>query len=119
MSGSIYYIGCHETKRVKIGFTHGRPIDRLAQLQTGSPTPLALMAVEGGDRDKERRLHEEFRNHRVHGEWFALSDELVSRMMLLVMLEAAHRRNLGQEFPRWVKVGIAAFEDLDVEETSH
>ena len=113
MSGSIYYIGCHETERVKIGYTRGNPLARLTQLQTGSPTRLALIAVESGDRDTERQLHEEFQAHHIHGEWFSLCEELTTRMMLLVWLENAQRDATGEQKPRWVKVGMEAFDEIE------
>lgn len=66
----IYFIQDEVTTHIKIGFTDHPPEDRVAQLQTGSPSKLVLLASCVGDRSTEDELHERFKDARVHGEWF-------------------------------------------------
>jgi hypothetical protein len=74
--GAIYFIGCTETFRVKIGFTTGNVFERLAKLQTGSPTHLAYLGSLPGTLADERNLHSRFARDRVRGEWFRVSPQL-------------------------------------------
>ena len=71
---NIYFIGGAEL--VKIGFTAGDPRKRCAQLQVGSPHPLALLGAIPGTRATERRLHRRFAKYRVSREWFRLEGAL-------------------------------------------
>jgi excisionase family DNA binding protein len=67
---SVYLILGAE--RVKIGYaTH--PENRLRDMQLGSPVPLTLVrAIPTHAAEKlERKLHERYAAHRLHGEWFA------------------------------------------------
>lgn len=73
---AIYFIQDSHTLNVKIGFTEGRPEDRLAALQTGNPSKLILIADFPGDRADEQRLHVRFAAHRVSGEWFKPAPDL-------------------------------------------
>lgn len=66
----IYFIRAKQSGRVKIGYTGGDGASRLAQLQTGSPEQLELLATIDGGLDVEKRFHELFDKCRVHGEWF-------------------------------------------------
>lgn len=72
----IYFIRGKQSKRIKIGYTGGDGVSRLAQLQTGSPEELELLATVDGGLDIEKRYHELFADCRVHGEWFEPSWEL-------------------------------------------
>jgi hypothetical protein len=78
--GWIYYIGCMETHRLKIGFTAGDPHKRLDKLQTGSPTRLVLLGLDVGTSATERALHARFSNERVRGEWFRVSENLFEHL---------------------------------------
>lgn len=70
---SVYFAACGE--RVKIGWST-KVSTRIAQLQTGSPDPIRLLATTPGGRKLERQLHERFAAARVAGEWFDLTPEL-------------------------------------------
>lgn len=61
---------------VKIGKTSGSPEGRLAELQTGCPYELKLLAYVPGGIKRERQLHREFRELHVRGEWFKFEREL-------------------------------------------
>lgn len=66
----IYFIRGKQSGRVKIGYTGGDGASRLAQLQTGSPEELELLATVDGGLDVEKQYHDLFSKCRVHGEWF-------------------------------------------------
>lgn len=62
---------------VKIG-TSTRLRTRARELQACSPVRLAVVAVGLGGECDERRLHDRYAEHRLHGEWFAAGDWLRS-----------------------------------------
>lgn len=106
MKGYVYFIACVETMRVKIGFTKGNPIARLKALQTGSASTLVLMACHPGSLETERDLHNRFAAHRVHGEWFEASEEMLEYLSMIVWLTACHFEITGGELPSWVDAGL-------------
>jgi hypothetical protein len=63
--------------RIKIGWSRNVGA-RIAQLQTGNPAPVQLLAAIPGARARERKLHTLFAEHRVSGEWFRDDPELVA-----------------------------------------
>lgn len=74
--GFIYFIACEPMDAVKIGFTASNPMARLANLQTGCPAPLKLLAYVQGSIAEEQRLHSAFWTLRIQGEWFRLDGKL-------------------------------------------
>lgn len=68
-STKIYFVLCQATGRVKCGIA-ADPRARLAGLQTGSPTPLKLIAEIDGDGLREKWIHQRLARWHVHGEWF-------------------------------------------------
>ena len=83
----LYFIQGEQTRRIKIGISD-RPSVRLCQLQMGSPDKLILLAKIKYDgysgntraRSAERRLHVEFKNSRIYGEWFEGTNRLLARI---------------------------------------
>jgi Meiotically up-regulated gene 113/Firmicute plasmid replication protein (RepL) len=71
----IYLIACAETNCCKIGYS-SNPTSRLIQLQTGNPFPLELISVIEGDLTLETKLHNQFVEFRLQGEWFILNDSI-------------------------------------------
>lgn len=66
---------------LKIGVT-GNPIERLKQLQTSNPRPLALWDIRPikSTENRERfetEIHKLFEKHRVSGEWFVWHDDIM------------------------------------------
>lgn len=61
---------------VKIGTTTSTPIDRLSNLQTGSPVPLKLLWAFKGIQLMEPFLHIVFKEFWTHGEWFKPAPKL-------------------------------------------
>lgn len=68
----IYVIGTPGSTVVKIGYTAGKPADRLSALQIGNPQPLAALWNCEGDKVLENHLHATFHEYRIRGEWFDL-----------------------------------------------
>jgi hypothetical protein len=74
--GYVYLIG-HE-RALKIGWSEKHPDDgRLASLQAGSCETLILEGLILGTQAYERELHARFADHRLRGEWFLRSEEIV------------------------------------------
>jgi hypothetical protein len=75
---AVYLIGNRVEKVCKIGVSEN-PVKRLAQLQTGCPHKLSLLRVNYvGDYDTEAKLHKRFKEQRIQGEWFCLTDDIYS-----------------------------------------
>lgn len=109
MRGHIYYIGCGETQRVKIGYTKGSLNKRLRALQTGSPTKLSVLAWHKGSLADEQRLHHQFADERLHGEWFDMSSRLLAHLMNGAVIEVGNARCKGIEPPSWAPAALNAF----------
>jgi hypothetical protein len=69
----VYLVRCAVTRAIKIGIARV-PKERLTTLQTGCPTPLALVGSIPGGRPEEQELHRLFARKRIQGEWFALDE---------------------------------------------
>lgn len=100
--GTIYYLMCSETGRMKIGYTRGDVQKRLKSLQTGSPTKLRVAAIHPGTPESERRLHEQFAEDRLHGEWFDISPELILHCYEIFSMIIAAAEEAGKVAPEWV-----------------
>lgn len=79
MIGYVYFVTARDVGRVKIGHSF-EPFQRISQLRSASPIPLCLERVCEGGKGREAELHQMFADHRLHGEWFLLSEEVVSFM---------------------------------------
>lgn len=79
----VYFIQSEMGGPIKIGTT--KNIDeRLQKLQLCCPVPLiVLFTINDAGHDLEAKLHRRFRLHRLHGEWFDNTPELLRYMELL------------------------------------
>lgn len=71
----IYYVLCRTTNVVKIGSS----VDvwrRFTAYETHSPTKLEIVAIEPGDRHREKELHILYSEYRTRGEWFSYTGRL-------------------------------------------
>lgn len=75
----VYVIGAADIQAVKIGWARN-PTQRLSDMQTGSPVPLALLWMRYHPRawELESALHRHFGERRLHGEWFDLGPDSLS-----------------------------------------
>lgn len=94
----IYFIRMGKDGPIKIGKTNGHPWARLAELQTGNPYKLELVAYISAPDQIEEQLHAYFDEYRMEGEWFQPVPEvlefaaLVSESRLDDILERFERR---------------------------
>lgn len=72
---SVYFVTCRAANAVKIGHSVD-PHARLPEIQLGCPLPLTLEAMLPGARDEEVAMHWRFSEHRLHGEWFEITDTM-------------------------------------------
>jgi hypothetical protein len=83
----IYFLQSLDSLDIKIGYTGESAEVRLAQLQTGNPAGLRLLAEIPGERADEYELHLRFAACRVRGEWFRPTPELLSYLLSAVKRE--------------------------------
>jgi hypothetical protein len=74
---AVYLIRCGDSGMVKIGFALN-PEQRLRELQTGHWETLSLIRVIEGDIGAESWMHGRFSEFRVRGEWFRLTEEMLT-----------------------------------------
>lgn len=72
----VYFIQCRLTDRIKIGVTDN--IERRWRvLRSSVPTPVELLGAAEGDEEAEKALHDRLDEHRVKGEWFDATAEVL------------------------------------------
>jgi hypothetical protein len=77
-TGEIVYAITDGTA-VKIGKVLGQhPRERLAELQTGNPRPLVLLAYTHG---REAAWHKVLSRDRIRGEWFAPTERVLGALL--------------------------------------
>lgn len=78
VQGYVYCIGeeTDDPEFVKVGYSVN-PNKRVAELQTGNPRKLVILAIMEGTLEDERRLHAKYSDANILQEWFELSDELL------------------------------------------
>lgn len=76
--GYVYFLRC--TDWLKVGFSNA-PYRRMREIATRTPYKITTMAAVFGSRHDEARLHSALARHRINGEWFACSPEVVAAMM--------------------------------------
>ena len=76
----IYVIS--DGEHYKIGYTAGKPRERLKTLQTGNPDPLVLLGARDGGAELERAFHRRFHANRYRGEWFRMSPGIAVEVAL-------------------------------------
>ena len=82
----VYFIKNAENQHIKIGYSIN-PEQRVGQLQTGSSSRLELICYMNGGAEKEKELHELFKNCRIaNSEWF-VPDENMSNMIIGIKMK--------------------------------
>lgn len=72
----VYFVQAGEGGNIKIGYARNVQ-SRLSKMRVDCPAVLRLLAVCEGDVECERDLHARFAAHRVRGEWFLASPEIL------------------------------------------
>lgn len=75
----VYFIQAGDSGPIKIGSSNS-PTTRLSELQIGSALDLRLLRQLPGTADDERALHARFAAHRIRGEWFEPSPEVLEEV---------------------------------------
>ena len=97
---NVYFI--QSETYVKIGFTEGDVTDRLAQLQTGNPHSLRIMAViPDALPTLEGLFHTVFMDARYNGEWFRITRELRKVIVLIANGARPHTADAIAELRRF------------------
>jgi len=73
-----YFIG-GDVGAIKIGYSVDT-IARLRAIQYCSPIPLAIMATAPGGEVRESAYHDQFSEHRMHGEWFERHPDILAEI---------------------------------------
>lgn len=76
----IYVISESGTNNVKIGISN-KPVKRRAEVQTGNPRKLEILATWQGTEKDESDLHALFSQYRKEGEWFELPSYILSLLL--------------------------------------
>lgn len=75
----VYFIQGDDGGPIKIGRTENWPGFRVADLQCGYPFGwLRCVGVLRGPIGLEKQLHRRFHKHRMRGEWFSASPDLIA-----------------------------------------
>ena len=83
ISGILYVIQAGNSDYYKIGITMGSVSQRLNELQTGNHLKLSVKFTkyEENVREKERILHEKYRQYNSQGEWFKLENTIFESIL--------------------------------------
>lgn len=73
---TIYFVQAGPDGPVKIGYAVD-PKRRIASLQTACAVDLVLLREIAGNEKTEAWLHQRFLGHRVRGEWFSFTDDML------------------------------------------
>lgn len=99
---SVYFVLCTETSAVKIGYADD-PFRRFSKIQSDAPGDLELLAIEGGDKDREAELHAQFAEFRKRGEWFQYSAAIREHVESLPAIGVRNfRKKLGGRLGEWL-----------------
>ena len=80
---TIYFIQVGDDGPIKVGFSES-PKARIAQLQSAHPYKLQLLALQNGDLDEEKQLHQLFACDHLQGEWYRPSPALLGHVANLI-----------------------------------
>jgi hypothetical protein len=91
----VYFL--YSAGKIKIGTTKNLNY-RHGAISGASPLPVSWVCEFTGGRVTERRFHETFKADRLHGEWFALSEDL----RWLISQHGAGVARAEAEFKKWL-----------------
>ena len=99
----VYFIA-DEHKRVKIGAAHD-VVRRRESLQLANADKLTTLLVLDGYRYEEALIHARFHQHRIRGEWFKLSPEILAFI--------AAPKAAAEGWPEWYTTDTTVTESND------
>jgi hypothetical protein len=109
---TVYFVHCEETDAVKIGYAEDA-WRRFSKIQSDSPGPLSLLAVEDGDRNREAELHLAFAPFRRRGEWFDFAEPVKRHVAALTPLNKRKTsRALKGALGGWLTLNNVNVEDF-------
>ena len=81
-TGFVYIIHCKGSHYYKIGKTIGTLVRRIGTMQVGIPFDLVLIDSVKCDNHSnvEKYMHDAYRSHKVRGEWFLFTDDMVNQV---------------------------------------
>lgn len=80
---SVYFALAPSVNLMKVGWTEGPVVARIAAINAGSPIDVIIFgAIAGRGHSYETELHRRFAKHWVKGEWFTAS-KIVREIVLL------------------------------------
>jgi hypothetical protein len=74
----IYFIQCGNDGPIKIGYTDRETNIRMAAMQVCCPYELKIIGLMEGSYSEEQELHKIFKYHRIRGEWFSNTREIIN-----------------------------------------
>lgn len=81
----IYFVQSGTTGPIKIGYTSKDDVkERIANLQTSHHEQLHLLGIMAGDKEIETKLHLFYSPHRIRGEWFESTPQVLMFIMGLI-----------------------------------
>jgi len=72
----VYFVECVGHDIIKIGGTSTGVRSRVISLQQSCPFELVCIGAYAADALEEKRLHQQFAEHRTRGEWFTATGEM-------------------------------------------
>jgi len=106
----IYFIKVGKKGPIKIGYTNTNPKHRIEAMKTGSPYPLKIIGVLDGGKNREKFLHEQFKDLRMNGEWFQPGIILKDFIKLNCRKELDNDQIKSQFRSKWLKDKMNAIE---------
>lgn len=74
----IYFIQCGNNGPIKIGYTDKEANIRMSAMQVCCPYELKIIGLMEGSYAEEQELHKIFKYHRIRGEWFSNTREIIN-----------------------------------------
>src|SRR5690349_1785131 len=90
----VYFIGTRDRCLIKIGRSRSCA-RRLIEVSGWSPVPLDILAKAPGEIRDEVHLHNRYREHWSHREWFRATPELMA------LIEEVKRTGELPDYARW------------------
>lgn len=88
----------HPFHPVKVGFS-ADPDTRLSKHYSGGPYPVEILGVWEGALEDEKRFHKRYKAHRLQGEWFNPTQELMAEIQSCI--DAADPYEFDPSDPDW------------------